>query len=96
MPKQRSHSMRIGMQCWHCGCRAHQVASVVLSPVVSEITYGCSNSSCGHVFVATATAIRSQRPSRKPNPEVRLPFFMKTGRRVPFFPTETGLQSKGD
>lgn len=38
-----------------------------------ELYYHCRDDRCGHVFVVTMEAVRTIRPSMRPNPVERLP-----------------------
>ncbi len=45
-----------------------------LSPTCREMRLRCEDDDCGHQFVIQVAVIRTVVASRKPNPEVTLPF----------------------
>ena len=62
-----------GIRCPHCGEVATIRTSEQLTPLVRELRVVCNDIECGHMFVAQFSAIRTVRPSARPNPQVHLP-----------------------
>lgn len=74
--KQRSkaHSSGgLGITCPHCNMRALQRRTVVMSPLVREKVYRCTNDECGHVFITIEEIQRTVVPPRVLNPSINLP-----------------------
>jgi len=59
--------------CPHCGARAALRSSEQVTPLVREARVLCNDEECGHAFVVQISAIRTVRPSARPNPAVHLP-----------------------
>ena len=65
--------MSIGINCPHCDCRALQRRTVVLSALVREKCYRCTNDECGHVFIAVEEIQRTVVPPRTAKSGINLP-----------------------
>lgn len=59
--------------CPHCGARGALRSSEQVTALVREARVICNDEECGHAFVVQISAIRTVRPSGKPNPGVYLP-----------------------
>lgn len=60
--------MRMGFICWRCGTRATSQTLRVMSPLLKEAGYRCTNIDCGHTFVVALEAIRTLNPGAYPAP----------------------------
>ena len=60
--------MRMGFMCWRCGTRATSQTLRVISPLLKEAGYRCTNIDCGHTFVVALEAIRTLNPGAYPAP----------------------------
>jgi hypothetical protein len=60
--------MRMGFICWRCGTRARSLTLRVMSPLLKEAGYQCTNIDCGHTFVVALEAIRTLNPGAYPAP----------------------------
>lgn len=67
------HPHQTGTLCPHCASRCGTVKTRQITETYREVTYCCSNTACGHVFVAEVNAVRTLSPSLIPNPEITLP-----------------------
>lgn len=63
----------IGITCPHCGQRALQKKTNLISNLTREKMYCCSNMYCGHVFVSIEEIQRTVVPSHTPKAGVNLP-----------------------
>ena len=59
-------------RCPHCNALCTTRKTVQITGMYREITFVCSNSECGHVFVASLTPIRTLSPSATPDPKIKL------------------------
>lgn len=60
-------------ECPHCRSHCRSVKSRQMARTYREVTYVCTNSACGYVFVASITPVRTLEPSDTPDPEVHIP-----------------------
>lgn len=59
--------------CPHCASRSIVRSSRGVTRLVRDIYFICSESRCGHTFVAQLAVVRSLSPSACPDPRVNLP-----------------------
>ncbi len=60
-------------RCPHCQTKARPRLRTYEGATLHSFTYQCENIACGHVFHVRAEAVRTVRPSARPNPAVVLP-----------------------
>lgn len=65
--------MRFTLSCPHCQSRTVAHSGVEVSEVQHELRFSCTDIECGHTFVAMLTAVRTLKPSAKPNANVTVP-----------------------
>lgn len=70
------------MRCPHCESLAVTRTSQQITNLTRESYFACSNTECGHVFVAVTEVNRTVSPSAIPNPKVRLPLSAHVRRRI--------------
>lgn len=64
---------RLRIRCPHCGAQANCRKSEMLSPLLKELTFICTNfTECGHVFVANLEVVRTLSLSAVPNPDIHI------------------------
>lgn len=61
------------MACPHCEAEAAIRTSRMVSDTMRELIYACSNTECGHTFLAVTEIRYTLSPSAIPNPKVLLP-----------------------
>jgi hypothetical protein len=70
-PRSR-HGGTLRTRCPHCQQLANVRSSKELTPTYKELRFQCSNTDCGHTFVASFTIERTIVPSACPNPRIKL------------------------
>lgn len=70
------------MKCPHCNKNAQIRTSEYLSPIVQKHYYRCTNPKCLHQFTALLSITATTLPSKKPNPEIKLPFSIRWIRQM--------------
>lgn len=78
--KVRSEGTR--MACPHCSAQCTIRTSWLMSRLMRELTYACTNPECGHTFVAMTEIVRTLSPSATPDPSVQLPLSSHVRRDV--------------
>jgi Ogr/Delta-like zinc finger len=61
------------MRCPHCKDYARVRSSEEITSISRESYFSCTNTECGHTFVAITEIHRTLSPSAIPDPAVRLP-----------------------
>lgn len=61
------------MACPHCKADSVIRTSWVMTALMRETTYACSNPECGHTFIALTEIVRTLSPSATPDPAINLP-----------------------
>ena len=61
------------MACPHCGFDSVIRTSWVMTKLMRETTYQCTNPECGHTFAALTEIVRTLSPSATPDPTVNIP-----------------------
>ncbi len=61
-------------RCPHCGSACKTAKTEQMTPTYREITYVCTNPDCGFVFVGGLSPVRSLEASKRPDPEIHIPF----------------------
>ncbi len=68
--------------CPHCKSKATIATSKSVSPILRELRYACSNSECGHIYIAWLQTVFTLSPSAIPNLQVAIPFSKRTQARM--------------
>ncbi|RGE46145.1 transcriptional regulator [Comamonas testosteroni] len=69
--KVRSEGTR--MACPHCGFDSVIRTSWMMTKLMRETTYQCSNPECSHSFIALTEIVRTLSPSATPDPTINIP-----------------------
>lgn len=70
------------MACPHCDFDSVIRTSMLMTKLMRETTYACTNPECGHTFIALTEIVRTLSPSATPNPSVNLPLSSHVRRDV--------------
>lgn len=70
------------MACPHCGFDSVIRTSMVMTKLMRETTYACTNPECGHTFIALTEIVRTLSPSATPDPSVSIPLSSHVRRDV--------------
>ncbi len=60
-------------QCPHCGSTCKTVKTDQMTRTYREVTYICTNTECGFIFVGAIHPVRTLEPSKMPDPDIRIP-----------------------
>ena len=70
------------MACPHCEFDSVIRTSWVMTKLMRETTYQCTNPECGHTFIALTEIVRTLSPSATPDPQVNIPLSSHVRRDV--------------
>lgn len=71
--------MKVAINCPHCLKRAFLRRTNLMSELIREKTYRCSNDECGHVFISVEEIQRTVVPPRSPRAGINLPLAKVAG-----------------
>ena len=69
------------MRCPHCKSFSRATTSREVSSITRESFFACTNTECGHTFVAYTEIHHTLSPAARPDPNVRLPLSAAIKRR---------------
>lgn len=78
-PRKTRSGSGLGITCPHCQQRALLRCSNIMSALVREKTYRCTNDECDHVFIAVEEIQRTVVPPRIACPDINLPLSKVNG-----------------
>jgi hypothetical protein len=81
------------MRCPHCRQPSWIRKSEEMTTLFREVTYTCSNTDCGHVFVCSLEVARTLSPSAIPDPEIHIPLSPHVNRRQLALQLKLALES---
>lgn len=70
------------MACPHCEFDSVIRTSMVMTKLMRETTYQCTNPECGHTFIALTEIVRTLSPSATPDPSINIPLSSHVRRDV--------------